>query len=268
MVVSSLGMAYISFQNDKYMADESEIQEKTNNNQESPIKILTSAIPFVTILIIILGLIKLFLYYYNFHLPIKYFFGVTELGLIISGDLILFNVIIIGTIVTTQIIFKSLKTIDNDFSSKSITPLIFKILFYAGLGLAIYRLVKSVIDKNYPNFLSSICLLIIIVIGLLFIYFRNRMPNTQKTRVNLMILLYTISMLTFIVIFTANDIKAVEKGQYKGTKIYTTDSTYTSTDSSYFIGKTEKYVFIYNVKDKKTRIIPSESVKMIDMQSK
>jgi hypothetical protein len=72
----------------------------------------------------------------------------------------------------------------------------------------------------------------------------------------------------YVLSATSNQIHFVETGKFNGTKIYTADSTYTSTDSSYFIGKTEKYVFIYNTKNKYTRIIPSESVLKIDLVSK
>jgi len=39
--------------------------------------------------------------------------------------------------------------------------------------------------------------------------------------------------------------------------VTTSDTTYVSADNSFFIGKTEKYLFIYKKKDSSTDIIPS-----------
>jgi hypothetical protein len=59
------------------------------------------------------------------------------------------------------------------------------------------------------------------------------------------------------------DARNVMNGKYIGTKIFTNDSTYTSTATNYFIGKTDKYVFIRNEPDNSCLIIQSESIKKI-----
>ena len=64
------------------------------------------------------------------------------------------------------------------------------------------------------------------------------------------------------------DITSIETGKYKGTIITTSDITYISNDSTYFIGKTEKYVFIYKSKENGTLVIPTESVKQMFIKSK
>jgi len=59
------------------------------------------------------------------------------------------------------------------------------------------------------------------------------------------------------------EVEQTENGKYKGTIIKTTDNTYLSIETSFFVGKTEKYLFIFNKKDTTTFILPAESVKSI-----
>src|SRR6186713_2761629 len=49
-----------------------------------------NSIPQLSIAIIILAIIKMTLYYYNFDVPIKYFIGISELGLLIADDLLIY----------------------------------------------------------------------------------------------------------------------------------------------------------------------------------
>ena len=67
---------------------------------------------------------------------------------------------------------------------------------------------------------------------------------------------------------TGFNIERVEDGKYDGTIIKTEDSSYVSNRESFFIGKSEKYVFIYNTKDTSTLVIPTESIKQMRIKSK
>ena len=64
------------------------------------------------------------------------------------------------------------------------------------------------------------------------------------------------------------DVKNTKHFQYYGTKIITSDSTYTSDSLHYYIGKTENYVFIYNTPDKSATIIPSSEVRKMILKTK
>ena len=81
----------------------------------------------------------------------------------------------------------------------------------------------------------------------------------------------TLFLTVFFIMFiaqTSMEIESVEKGEYKGTKIVTSDSTYTSTDSAFYIGQTTNYVFFYYKKDKHTTIIPTREIKKLELYSK
>ena len=80
---------------------------------------------------------------------------------------------------------------------------------------------------------------------------------------------FCLFMLFFMLAFMIKrDVSRAKRGLYKGTIVTTKDSTYISTDSSFFIGKTENYVFIHNLRDTSTEIIPSESIIKISMKMK
>jgi hypothetical protein len=65
-----------------------------------------------------------------------------------------------------------------------------------------------------------------------------------------------------------NNLDAVHKGKYNGTTIITQDTTYISSSSSFFIGKTDKFAFIYVAKDSGTIVVPIESIKKMFIKSK
>lgn len=70
-------------------------------------------------------------------------------------------------------------------------------------------------------------------------------------------------MASAVIIIIKGEINLTEKGKYNGTTVKTAEKTYISSDSIYFIGKTDKYIFFFEPKKKSTQIIPIESVKEI-----
>jgi hypothetical protein len=57
--------------------------------RESRLKSITTNLPLISIIISTIGIIKQFIYYSNFHLPIKYYMGFSEFGMVVSDDLLL-----------------------------------------------------------------------------------------------------------------------------------------------------------------------------------
>lgn len=53
-------------------------------------KKIVEHIPVLTALIIVIGVIKLTLYYQNFGISIKYFIGLSEIATTVADDLLLF----------------------------------------------------------------------------------------------------------------------------------------------------------------------------------
>ena len=50
------------------------------------IKKLGEYLPAISVFVILVGILKLNVYYQNFHVPIKYYFGFSEIGVFIAQD--------------------------------------------------------------------------------------------------------------------------------------------------------------------------------------
>jgi len=121
------------------------------------------------------------------------------------------------------------------------------------------------LSKNYDERIYPLIYIFFISILSFIIFIGKHLQNLISIN-NITGIISVLMVVTLLGTRTSNDIRHVEHGMYKSTIIKTKDSTYISTDSSFFIGKTEKYVFIYNKKDSTTTIIPTESVELITMK--
>jgi len=88
------------------------------------------------------------------------------------------------------------------------------------------------------------------------------------TKTGLFSIIILALFLAALIFKTGVEIEKVENGKFAGTKIITADTTYTSTKTYYFIGKTEKFVFIYNANDSTTNIIATESIKLMILKNR
>lgn len=234
--------------------------EKIKN--ESLLKDLSSNLPLFSVIIIVLGITKQVIYYSNFNLPIKYFLGLSELGLIVADDLLKFSFIFICLFLSniyTASNFTDIKphttSLNNQYLFKAIVLTVFAIIS----GFIAYKLFHV---KFYFVRVIYLTLLITFLAMVLVIMESPKIVGYVSVK-KFYSIFFLISITLALIGTTAFEIDDVDEGKYKGTIIKTSDSTYISTDSSFFIGKTEKYIFVFNKKDSTTSIIPTESVKTI-----
>ncbi len=223
--------------------------------KDSIIKVASGSLPLLTVILVALGLSKQAMYYSNFNVPIKYFLGISELSLIISVDLLVAFATVFGTVIYIFINregFQKASPKSLFFFSK-IFPVLAFLFTLGGTFIA---------AKTVATRLIWCCFLLGSFSYLFFTAYKSQIQKLLNldNRMIVLIASVSISTLCLIMLKTGFDLIRVEKGLYNGTKIYTTDSIYTSTGNSYFIGKTENYIFIYNKKDSTTSIIPSELV--------
>jgi hypothetical protein len=112
-------------------------------------------------------------------------------------------------------------------------------------------------DKSLMLFVLALYILVVPI--LLFLYrlkFLKRKFGIEKALLFLLIL----TGITFMLTSASYSIYKADHGRYKGTIVSTTDSVYISSDSSYYIGKTQNFIFIHDVKDKSTMSIPADRV--------
>jgi amino acid permease len=234
---------------------------------------LGKAFPFLSILLIPIGLTKQIVFYYNYNVPIKNFIGLSEIGLLLADDILIVVPINLFVILFATILIE----IQSD--KEDTTPLVsdnqipkkkswFKVE-YIFLAFAVTTLFFYFnIMESYLAVISIIVnvafIILLIVLSFLWKYFVLVLP-TLLDRV-LFYCVFTTFMLTTY--FTVHEITRVNNGKYNGTRIKTGTKEYISNDSIYYIGKTEKYIFFYNRKDKSTDIIPTDDIIEFKLKSK
>jgi hypothetical protein len=223
------------------------------------IKRIIGQIPLYTALILIIGIIRLTLYYQNFSVPIKYYIGFSEIATSIADDLLLF-LLFYGLLKGIEILVKDMRPgLGSSMNEK--TSHIFPIIMILGnTGLFVWNL----LEKEY--YLRLVCLTLIyflLFISILGTKFAKEFISRNKDVA--FILFFFILTLVNMVISTSSEIRRVSRGKFAATRIITNDSTYISNDTSYFIGQTEKYVFFYYA-SKHCLIIPTSTVKILDIR--
>ena len=270
------------------------IDDSKNVKDNSFLKNFTSNIPSITVYILLLGLIKQLLYYRSFHVPIKYFLGLSEVGLFVADDLLLFVPLMLFAFFISYLysisweqkqyndktIISSTPINENNFNKKTLAKkIISKFQKYKEIIglilvtiLSVFLIFKIIYTKHYYAKLVYFTIMSQFILGAILYQFAKPIADFFKshkiTNLSIFLIISNIFVLFYIFFTTGFDIKKVQNGNYNDTIIITNDSTYTSTPLNYFIGRTEKYVFIYNVKDTSTTILPSESVKKMVIKMK
>lgn len=240
-------------------------------------KDLEKKLPLVTVYILLFGLIKQLIYYLNFNLPIKYFIGLSELGLLMSDNLILSVVVmLLGTLVLH--LFATLENyIAVMYAKKNrVSDLTKHILTrkeqiqVAGICIVAFAIAFVFIlpNESYSEQLMFYGVLTIVIFLPILIF--SEYINIKLAESTKQVLLLSAFLFAITLFLTSFEITSVmDNGKYDRTIIITNDNRqYISNDTSFFIGKTEKYIFYYRTKIKGTQIIPVESVKEFLLVSK
>lgn len=140
------------------------------------------------------------------------------------------------------------------------------IIRLVGLLFFIISVYYLIVDTEYYQKVLMVVMVITIGGLLIFSFLPTDIISFQNQ--SYVLVFGVFSILFFIIFKTSLEIGRINRNWYKGTIVKTADSTYTSIDSSYFIGKTEGYIFIYNKKDTTTSIIPTSEVKSIIIKHK
>lgn len=246
--------------------------------KENYLKKIISYLPILSILISISSYLKNSIYYYSFNVSFKYYISLSELGILIFHDLLFW---VPACLISSTIILFGLKQFrklpQRTYTTDKPKYLFdrysdffgFLLLVIVGFIFALFVNVDKGIGPEFPfweRMLNYSFLLIFLMAG----YTTNYIKKDEKYPLTYQIIpILTILFLIFnFFAVISTDIRDTQFGKFKGTIIQTADSSYISNDSSYFIGKTEKYVFIHNNHDTTNWIIPSESIKRILIKEK
>jgi uncharacterized integral membrane protein len=238
-----------------------EIKPEAENKPDTTFKKLTDSIPLFSAAVIILSLIKNFIFFNRYDISIKFYMGISELPLLIAEDLLFIIPIFFVMVWFDKIMIVRFKA-NQDQQAFFVYPRTI-IAFIVCLAPVYYFVLKL----SYVSLIVESILIIVLLFNVIIITMRKKVLPFLKNKHMGPLFFATIFMLLFM-FYTTIQITAIDGGKYTGTKIITKDSTYTSTDSSYFIGQTSNYLFFYNKKDKHSTIIPASEVLKTELYTK
>lgn len=234
------------------------------------------------------GYLKLYLYYGHWNIKIIDYLDFSEIILSFFNDL---NIIIFCFIVFIchQLLgLKLVLSLDNKLKGKLIVPtnqvqqsdgtiqvslpssepisdaVVFAFDNYTGWFLLICAIFTSIFSFLFFWFNSIVLLYVSIASFAQFIFLSCL--KFLKLKENI---LFPLLMITTFLVFTfcvsRYDIKNTElEAGKKITTIYTENEIITSSESNLFLGKTQKFLYFYDVRKKQTRIIPTDKIKNIE----
>jgi hypothetical protein len=252
------------------------------NQIETPVRHLSSewkkygiSIAHFSIGILITGLVYQISYYWYFSLPIKYFINLSEIALLVSNELFLFtgSAFSIGIFLIEYWLRRIEKRKQTSEAKEEITgKKVIKSLLETVARINIYCLPVILllflflpIDKKIMLWYTGLTVLAIPTLSQVI---AKRIYESLSVAQHYIFLLSTVLLGTTIIL-AGSYAYNTQKGKYNGTFIHLKDDRcYTSNDSLFFIGKTEKYIFLHNKKDTSNMIIDVDDIKTFILKSK
>ena len=242
-----------------------------------------SYLQYIGPLIIFLGVIRVQTYYGEFGINILQFMDLSE-ALTSFLDFIIYIVVyLLVHLTTTFLIQSNHDTFHSDRFQKILnTASFFKRLKYYLFDIAeVFFLFGFIIlatyvisyfndDKITKKYIYYMLLvaLIIIAISVIFneIAFKNHNhKRSDEKKVLVYLTFFSLLIIGFVVLKSYMEANAVkDNSTFKGVVIeLADDSPIYSNEESYYIGKTNNYVFVHDEKTGKTKVIPMSRVKAI-----
>lgn len=277
---------------------EKEQPEKVN--YITTLKNIISLFPIFTILIIVIGLIRLNLYYSGFGINIFHFLKISEVIVIVVMDLLTIVLSILGTTLIAIIPAISNTNIKESDTNREAyekrskkTKRFFKFSFFKSNRLSTWiKKNKSKINKALI-YLVRIAMWALLILCLYTIFYPESHEDLLQgisllilsspftltaLSPSLMDLIFTSAARVFGLIFFVmasyyfllqieTDYKQTKNGKYIGTTIICKDSSqkHISTKDYFYVGKTENFIFFYNNNDSSSNIIPVTEVKLFHL---
>lgn len=232
-----------------------------------------SYLPLFTIAVVIIGIVKLTVYYNSFDIPIKYFLGLSEIGLYVSEDLLIlsFLVFIVFTGSASEsldsMFFKFPRNINTNTPQTKTAIANPNASTYFSIVFPLFMLIMTV--GMTPKSARYIFISLVMLYFIILIYFTPSIYSRLKANKSYFITLLILAIIGYESLAVRSEILGNYDGVYNGTRIEIKDKPpFVSSDTMFFIGKTSDYVFLYNKKDSTATVLPTSSVEKIILKRK
>jgi len=233
-------------------------------------KTLQTYLPYLSGLLIILGVMYVNFYYSFFGITIEKYLNISELLLLFIDKkifalfiLCLSQFIIIKVILRAHKLEKIEKKKENGNSKKySVTGIVIPLIIFMNILVFFFNSFELV----YIQIIDSIIICFyIVILGIIdqstTVIFDKKI---NRSYINWLIAFFLCIGTLYTMVLLEE--KRINNGYYTGTTIFSKDSTYVSDAQHYYIGKTENYYFIYNQKQKSTLVIPEREVLKFELK--
>ena len=212
---------------------------------------------------ILLGLAKTSAYYNQFHLPILEYLSFSEMITIFLSNIYVYSALFFH--------FAIFFLLDNKHYRGSLT-----LIFLASILIGAFNLLSG----NFRFEISDVLLVIfgiIVVAAILILISRNSvlaylvyLETLDKANKKLIGAAFTLLILIVISSFQGKfEADQVKKEHfYSQTSIKNKTGNVVSNDTTYFIGKTNDYVFFYNEVEKFIQVYPMNEIESINYKTK
>lgn len=210
---------------------------------------------------ILLGFAKITSYYNQFHLPILEYLNFSEMITIFLGNIYVYSALFMQFAIFFFLNHKHFR------GSVTLIFLAFGLItLFNGLS-GDFRFHNVAYIPEVIAIIVAVCAIVIkISMSSVITY----LSSLDKTNIKFLTAGFTILILLVISgfqgKFEANEVK--KNHIYAGTTIINKNDTLNSNDKTYFIGKTNDYIFFYNEKDEDVKIYPIKEISAITYKTK
>ncbi len=238
--------------------------------------LLKRLIQYFSAFLIAVGIIRHSIYYGYFHVSIEDFIGTGEFLLLFADDIFL-NLVIWIVVVGLGSLFLhdtigewNYIKLQNDAKKKFKQRILSEEYLY-NIFLFIVFLVVFFFKKDYLTNVIFFFLLLSTLTPIIVREIKYKYDTLSDTPLDigyLNLLQLTIFAGTFVAMQATLSAVKTANGRYIGTIIQTSDSTYVSDSTFFFIGKTDNYTLMYNKADNTSTIIPNGEIKKFVLKKK
>lgn len=236
---------------------------------------IIKAITFITLFMVIVGFLDLYIYYQYFNITITEYLGFSEIIMLsVSNMFFIFLGVLTQTYILRPIILDFNKDALDGKNTKSLltnafgTLLLYGIIFFIVASLS-EKVIQIFFQPNFNFGLFSFLTFLfisIIIIFILFILFLKHFKNVIDYRVNYILLIMVFVTIVFQLIARNDEThtKIISKKDPLKMDFYLNDTLkVTTNDSIKYIGKTERFYFLWNKNTNTSTIYPAVAIKKV-----